>query len=205
MFKIHPFTNLINIILVLLILIFCNSSIPIFIGGLIFIFMVRNHKGLSIYWFLTLILLLINISCGYLFILGRIMFFLGYLSTIVVEYNVVDFIRVYDTILSSSDYERTKGFLRIIYFKDYFIKNYNIICDTTSKIGYNHNISYYIFCLKKAYILTNKSLDKLIYTFKCRFYFNPGRSKYKIFISVVDIFMVLLHLVILLGILVLGV
>ena len=205
MFKIHPFTNLINIILVLLILIFCNSSIPIFIGGLIFIFMVRNNKNMSIYWFFTLIVLLIHISCGKLFLLGRIMFFLGYLLTIIVEYSVVDFIRVYDTILSSSDYERTKGFLRVIYFKDYFIKNYNIICDTTSKIGYNHNISYYIFCLKKAYILTNKSLDKLIYSFKCRFYFNPGRSKYKIFISIVDIFMVLLHLVILLGILVLGV
>ena len=205
MFKIHPFTNLIDIILVLLILIFCNSSIPIFIGGLIFIFMVRNNKNMSIYWFLTLIILLIHISCGKLFLLGRIMFFLGYLLTIIVEYSVVDFIRVYDTILSSSDYERTKGFLRIIYFKDYFIKNYNIICDTTSKIGYNHNISYYIFCLKKAYILTNKSLDKLIYSFKCRFYFNPGRSKYKIFISAIDIFMVLLHLVILCSILVLGV
>ena len=133
------------------------------------------------------------------------MFFLGYLSTILVDYSKLDFIRVYDTILSSSDYERTKVFLKIIYFKDYFIKNYNIICDTTSKIGYNHNISYYIFCLKKAYILTNKSLDKIIYTFRCRFYFNPGRSKYKIFISAVDIFMLLLHLVILLGILVIGV
>ena len=205
MFKIHPFTNLINIILVLLILIFCHSSIPIFIIGLILIFIVRNHKNISIYWFITLTMLLINIICGKLFILGRIMFFIGYLSTVIVDYNKLDFIRVYDTILSSSNYDRTKLFLRVVYFKDYFIKNYNIICDTTSKIGYNHNISYYIFCLKKAYILTNKNLEDIVYTLRCRFYFNPGRSKYKIYISVVDVFMFLLHLVVLLSILVMGV
>ncbi len=205
MFKIHPITNLVNLILVLLILIFCNSSIPIFIGGLVFLFVMRNHKKTSIYWFLTLLVLLINISCGKLFLLGRIMFFFGYLLTIFVDYSKLDLIRVYDTIFSSSNYDRTSIFLKIIYFKDYFIENYNNIFDTTSKIGYNHNISYYIFCLKNAYILTVKSIDEVINTFKCRFYFNPGRSKYKIFISIVDVFMFLTHLIILLGILVLGV
>ena len=195
MFKVHPITDLINFIIFVLILSFCK---------LLFLLVIRHNKC-SLYWIFTLCILVINILCGKLFFLGRIFTALGYLFTVFVDYDEIDFIRVYDTLFKSTNIEMTKKFLKVIYFKKYFIENYNIISSSTHKIGYRKNIMYYVFCIRKAFELTIKSLDNLIYTYENRFYFNSGRRKYKIVFSIVDVFMFLLHLVILVAILKLGV
>ena len=197
MFKIHPITNLINFIVFVLILLLCNNTIVIFGISLLLLLLVLKHKKLSMYWLFTLIILVINISCGKLYVLGRLFTMIGYLFTVFVDYTEIEFIRVYDTLFKSTNVEITKKFLKVIYFKKYFIENYNIITSTTQKIGYRKNFMYYIFCMRDAMDLTFKSLDKVIYSYEKRFYFNGGRRKYKIFISIVDVFMFLLHLTVL--------
>ena len=205
MFKIHPITNLINFIIFILILSFCNNTIVIFSISLLLLLLVGKHKNLSIYWIFTLIILVINILCGKLYILGRFLTLLGYLFTVFVDYKKIEFIRVYDTLFRSTNIDMTKRFLKVLYFKKYFIENYNIITSTTQKIGYRKDFMYYVFCIRDAIDLTFKSLDNIIYAYEKRFYFNSGRRKYKIFISIVDVFMFLLHLTVLVLILRLGV
>lgn len=197
MFKIHPITNLIDIILFAFILIFLKNSIVLLVIALLLLVLCKRKKSFRNYLILTLIVLCINIFCGKLIILGRLMTFIGYLCTIFVDYNKIDFIRVYDTLFSSTNYTRTSFFLKVLYYKEHFVNNFKIMIESTKKLGYHNNLPYYFFCLQNAKSLTDKSLQKMIYTFEKRFYFNEKRNKYKIIFSYVDVLMLIIHFILL--------
>ncbi len=205
MFKIHPITNLIDIILFFLMLIFVKNPIILLGITVLLLILSRKKKSISIYLILTLLILVINNIWGKLIILGRLMTFIGYLLTIFGDYNKIDFIRVYDTLFSSTDYERTQLFLKILYYKEHFTNNFKIMIDSTKKLGYRNNLPYYLFCLQNAKKLTDESLKKIVYTFEKRFYFNEKRNKYKIIFSYIDVLMIIVHSIVLTIIIVLGV
>ncbi len=205
MFKLHPIVNLIDIIIFLLVLIFAQNNIFIFSLVLLLLFCAYKHERLLLFLCFTLAILVINILCGKLIVLGRFLTFISYLCTMFVDYSKIDFIRVYDTLFPSDNCRMTKVFLKCLYFKDYFRNNFNIMIDSTKKIGYKNDFKYYLFCIRNTFNLTIKSLDQLINTYEKRFYFNDYRNKYKVVISFLDIFMFVVHLICLIIVLKIGV
>lgn len=199
MYKAHPVTLLTNfLIFFITVILIDNPVVLLFIWSLLFIIKylskIKNHR---ITTYLSLIIILINIICGKIFFLSIILIMITYFVLVFSNYNINDELILYDSCFKSTNNNRTRMFISIIYYKKLFETNFKLLKEISIDIGYKKRIDYLPICLKENLKLTNKSIKKIIDVYEKKFYFSDFRNKYKIIFTLYDVLYIGEHLLLL--------
>lgn len=196
MFKKHPITTILNFFLYSISICYLKNSIFIFILllGILFANHYTFHK--KYYHFLqgVAILSVIDIIFGNITGLLQLLLFIIYIIEVTRDYTKIDMIYVYDTLFPSSNKVLTLSFIKYVYYKDIFRKNYKLLSQFEKELGYKSKWTYRLYSLKQCMIQSKKEIDYIIRAYEKSLYLNKRRNKYKICFSKEDFFLILGHL-----------
>lgn len=177
MYKRNPYIEVINCTIFIVVNIILKNSIIEFI--LLYILLKTLKLKKRIPSIILLLLGLINILFSNLTIYINILNVILYLYILISKYNKKDILNIYIYLFGTNP---QKLWIKSLYFKDYYKRNYEQIKYITKELGYENKFILNYYNIKKSYLKTKNDLEELIILFEKRQFFN----KYKT-IDIIDI------------------
>lgn len=177
MYKRNPYIEVINCTIFIVVNIILKNSIIEFI--LLYILLKTLKLKKRILSIILLLLGLINILFSNLTIYINLLNVILYLYILISKYNKKDILNIYIYLFGTNP---QKLWIKSLYFKDYYKRNYEQIKYITKELGYENKFILNYYNIKKSYLKTKNDLEELIILFEKRQFFN----KYKT-IDIIDI------------------
>lgn len=177
MYKRNLYIEVINCTIFIVVNIILKNSIIEFI--LLYILLKTLKLKKRIPSIILLLLGLINILFSNLTIYINILNVILYLYILISKYNKKDILNIYIYLFGTNP---QKLWIKSLYFKDYYKRNYEQIKYITKELGYENKFILNYYNIKKSYLKTKNDLEELIILFEKRQFFN----KYKT-IDIIDI------------------
>lgn len=205
MFKAHPITTLINLLILITAFLFLNNSIFIFFLALTLVFSNRHTLRKNYYNLLKIIFILaiINLLFGYFTLLIKILLVIVYLIEGYKDYTKVDLLYVYDTLFPYAP-NFTLWLLKCSYYKETLKNKYKTLVNIEKQLGYKKNIEYYFYIVKSCIQESKKEIDSYRASYEKSLYLNKDRNRYKIPFSKEDALLIVIHIIAILLIYYLG-
>ncbi len=188
----HPLITFMNVCFFFLSIHYLQNSLLFFLICLLLVVMSQPRNNLP--WILFLLLSAMNIFLGIFTPFIKIVLLLFYLIEVARSYSKLEMIQAYDSIFPYLNKKIVIPFLKVVYYKEIFIKNYRVFSDIDKELGYKKKKKYYFFVIRKCLIQSKKDLDRVILSYEKSLYFNKNRNRYHWHFERKDFIFFILHL-----------
>lgn len=188
MYKRNIYIEIINLLLTIIILLLLKNPI-IQLLLLIYLYMIINNNSKK-FFIISFIIFIYNILYGKYILLGNIILLLYYLYININKYSKKEIINNYICLFKKNP---QRLWIKMLYYKEYFIKNYKRVTKARKIINKKNNIN----SLKKIIKKTNNDLDELIILYEKRLFYNSKKNIKKLKIDKNDIKSVIYKIILL--------
>lgn len=191
MFKRNPYILLLNFLLFMIAIINFNIYLKLIIFFIMFIIKINKTSRLDILSLVTLLILIVNIAYHKWFGLGNILLLGYYLSLMFAYLNKKDLLTFYNYLFRRENKKRSENFIRIMHFKEEFIKAFKTNLRVLGNRNYKKTINYYYYVFRLSLSDTKERLNKKITIYRRKGFFNKKKNRVIILTDFKDILVTL--------------